>query len=135
MARRFPALFPLIAVHRLNTPAGVRYIESILRLIRVVEPDTEQAARQFRAIGYYLVGAGLAETAGYARGPSAAEPVADAYIAEHCPNLIACAPYFQASHWDATFDLGAQCFMAGVATLRGAPRPPGARPRKKQRST
>src|SRR2546422_6366502 len=31
MARRFPALFPLVAVHRLNTPAGVRFIESILR--------------------------------------------------------------------------------------------------------
>src|SRR5689334_22599545 len=39
MAHRFPALFPLVAVHRLNTPAGVTFIESVLRLIRSVEPD------------------------------------------------------------------------------------------------
>src|SRR5438132_10513109 len=26
MARRFPALFPLVAVHRLNTPRGVLFI-------------------------------------------------------------------------------------------------------------
>src|SRR6059036_3147225 len=30
MAHRFPALFPLVAVHRLNTPTGVRFIEGIL---------------------------------------------------------------------------------------------------------
>src|SRR5690349_7611668 len=54
MARRWPALFPLVAVHRLNTPIGVRFIESILRLIRSVEPDPERAARSFRLTGYYL---------------------------------------------------------------------------------
>jgi AcrR family transcriptional regulator len=114
MARRFPALFPLIALHRLNTPAGVQFIEAIVRLIRAVEPDTERAARSFRAMGYYLIGAGLEETAGYARGPSAAEPVSDSYIAEHCPNLIACAPYFQSQHWDATFEFGVDLLMKGV---------------------
>ncbi|WP_372524897.1 TetR/AcrR family transcriptional regulator [Piscinibacter sp.] len=114
MARRWPALFPLVAVHRLNTPTGVRFIEAILRLIRSVEPDTERAARQFRVMGYYLVGAGLEETAGYARGPSAAEPVSDEYIGRHCPNLIAVAPYFQQGHWDATFDLGIELLLEGM---------------------
>ena len=106
MARRFPALFPLVAVHRLNTEKGVLFIESILALIRAAEPDAERAARLFRAVGYYLVGAGLEETAGYARGPSAAEPVRDAFIGANCPNLVASAPYFQQSHWDRTFELG-----------------------------
>jgi hypothetical protein len=111
MAHRFPALYPLVAVHRLNTPTGVRYIDSVLAAIRAVEPDPERAARQFRAVGSYLTGASLDETSGYAKGPSAAEPVSDAYIAEHCPSLVAAAPYFQRAHWDATFDLGLQAMM------------------------
>ncbi|TMH00648.1 MAG: TetR/AcrR family transcriptional regulator [Betaproteobacteria bacterium] len=126
MARRFPALFPLVAVHRLNTPAGVRFIESILRLIRSLEPDPELAARQFRVVGYYLIGAGLEETAGYARGPSAAEPVSDEFVARECPCLIEAAPYFQQHHWDATFDLGIELLIAGMVQSgeqRGLGRP------------
>jgi AcrR family transcriptional regulator len=120
MAHRFPRLFPL---HRLNTPTGVDFIEAILRLIRAVQPDTEQAARHFRAMGYYLIGAGLEETAGYARGPSAAQPVADEYIVQHCPNLVACAPFFQEKHWDAIFESGIALLLRGVQE----PPPPAAR--------
>jgi AcrR family transcriptional regulator len=111
MANRFPALFPLVAVHRLNTPTGVRYIEGVLTLIRAVLPDAELAARHFRTIGYFLVGAGLDETSGYARGPSAVEPVDDALIGRECPNLIAAAPYFQPRYWDATFELGVETML------------------------
>lgn len=121
MARRFPALFPLVALHRLNTPAGVRFIESILRLVRAIQPDTELAARQFRVMGYYLVGAGLEETAGYARGPSAAEPVSDEYIVAQCPNLVASAPYFREEHWDATFELGVRMLLLGAQASPGDP--------------
>jgi len=111
MAHRFPALFPLVAIHRLNTPTGVRYIDSVIATIRELEPDAEKASRQFRAMGYYLIGAGLEETSGYARGPSSAEPVSDAYVAEHRKALIAAAPYFQREHWDATFEYGLQAMM------------------------
>ncbi len=114
MARRWPGLFPLVATHRLNTPTGVRFIDSVLRLIRRIEPNAEKAARQFRALGYYLIGACLDETAGYARGPSAAEPVSDDFVARECPNLIAAAPFFQEKHWDATFDYGIDALLAGT---------------------
>jgi AcrR family transcriptional regulator len=127
MARRWPALFQLVAVHRLNTPAGVRYIESILRLVRELEPDPELAARQFRLFGYYLVGACLDETAGYARGPSAAEPVSDEFVARECPLLMQSAPYFQQRHWDATFWLGVE--LLSEALERRGTAQPGARPR------
>lgn len=119
MARRRPALFPLVALHRLNMPAGVRFIEAVLRLVRAAAPDDETAARRFRALGYYLIGAGLEETAGYARGPSAAEPVDEAYIAAHCPTLLAAAPYFQERHWDATFGHGLDCLLRGLAEGAG----------------
>ena len=110
-ANRFPALYPLRAVHRLNTPTGVRYIESILRLIREVVPDDELAARTFRAVGYFITGASLDETAGYAKGPSAAEPVSNQFIARECPTLVRAAPYFKSEHWDKTFALGVEALI------------------------
>lgn len=114
MAHRHPALFPYVALHRLNTPAGVRFIESILALVQAVVPDAGQAARHFRTLGYYLTGAALDETAGYAKGPSAAEPVDGAFIARECPLLAAAAPYFQRAQWDVTFDLGVRALLAAV---------------------
>lgn len=111
MARRWPALFPLVATHRLNTPTGVRFIESVLTLFNAVSPNAEITAQRFRAIGYYLNGAGLDETAGYARGPSAAEPVSDEFIQGECPILVSVAPYFKEGHWDATFDYGIEALM------------------------
>jgi AcrR family transcriptional regulator len=114
MAHRFPALFPLVAVHRLNTETGVRYIESILVLVEGVVPDPELAARHFRILGYYLAGACLDETSGYARGPSAAEPVADAFVARECPRLVAVGRYFRRDQWDATFELGVEALLEAM---------------------
>lgn len=127
MAHRLPALFPLVAVHRLNTPTGVRFIDAVIATIQDLEPDPAAAARQFRAVGYYLVGACLDETAGYAKGPSAAEPVSDAYIRAHCPALTSAAPYFQREHWDATFELGLDAMVSSFG------RPRGTRPQAKSR--
>jgi len=132
MAHRFPAFFPYLAVHRLNTPLGVRFIDGVLAAIRAAVPDDALAARYFRVAGYYLVGAGLDETAGYARGPSAAEPVDGAYVREHCPRLAQAAPYFQREHWDATFELGLAALLDAMkadAAALGARRTPAPRRR------
>jgi len=102
----------MLAVHRLNTPFGVATLERILEIVGALLPDAELAARHFRALGYYLTGAALDETSGYARGPSAAEPVSGADVAKHCPRLAAAAPFFAESHWDRTFALGLDALMA-----------------------
>jgi AcrR family transcriptional regulator len=115
MAHKHPAFFPYVAVHRLNTPTGVAFIEGILALVQAVVPDAERAARHFRALGYYLVGAALDETAGYAKGPSAAEPVDGSFIARECPRLTQAACWFQRSEWDATFELGVQAMLQALA--------------------
>jgi AcrR family transcriptional regulator len=126
MAHRHPAFFPYLAVHRLNTERGVRFIETVLSLIRAAVPDDELAARYFRVAGYYLVGAGLDETAGYAKGPSAAQPVSEAYIHEHCPRLTQAARYFPPAQWNTTFDLGLDALLQAMAVdakrLRSAAR-------------
>lgn len=126
MAHRFPALFALIALHRLNTETGVRFIEGILRLVQGVVPDAELAARQFRTVGYFLAGAALDETSGYVRGPSAANPVSDGFILRECPRLVAASRYFKQDQWDRTFALGVETMLQ--AMLRdGAVRRPGMR--------
>jgi AcrR family transcriptional regulator len=127
MANRFAAFYPLLAVHRLNTPTGVRLIETSLGLISDVLPDAELTARHFRAVGYYITGAALDETSGYARGPSAAEPVSDAYVAEHCPLLAACAPFFKPAHWSATYELGLEALLARIEADAATLAKPGRR--------
>jgi len=114
MAHRYGRLFPLIAVHRLNTPAGVRFIERCLQVARDATGDDERAARYFRAIGYYLMGTGLDETSGYAKGPSAAEPVSEEFIVRECPLLAKTARYFSRGEWDRTFELGLEALLADV---------------------
>src|SRR5690349_13578369 len=114
MAHRHGKLYPVIGVHRLNTPTGVRFIERVLAIFLAIEGDEELAARSFRTVGYYLMGAALDETSGYAEGPSAAEPVDGEFIARECPNLARAARYFQRSEWDATFELGLDQVLSGL---------------------
>ena len=118
MAHRYPKFFPLAALHRLNTPAGVAFTERMLGHFRAVLPDDRLAAQVFRVFGYYLVGAALDETSRYAADPSAAEPVSDEYIARECPRLAASAPYFKVTWFDSTFELGFEMLLKGIDEVR-----------------
>ena len=118
MAHRHARLYPVIAVHRLNTPTGVKFIERLLVIAREITGEDESAARGFRWLGYYLMGAALDETMGYAKGPSAAEPVDGAFIARECPQLARSAKYFQRGEWDATFEQGMEGVLAAFARGR-----------------
>ncbi len=121
MAHRHPRLFPHAALHRLNMPAGVAFIERILRHFHAALGDDRLAAQTFRIFGYYVIGAALDETAGYAAGPSSASPVTDGYIAHECPRLAASAPYFKQAHFESTFELGLEMMLKGIADLRAGP--------------
>ena len=120
MAHRYPKFFPVAAMHRLNMPAGVAFIERMLGHFRAALPDDRLAAQAFRIFGYYVVGAALDETSGYASGPSAAAPVSDEYIARECPQLTASAPYFKAIWFDSTFELGFEMLLKGIDEARTA---------------
>jgi AcrR family transcriptional regulator len=120
MAHRHPRFFPLAALHRLNMPAGVAFIERMLGHFRAAVPEDRVAAQVFRIFGYYVVGAALDETAGYAAGPSAAEPVSDEYIGRECPHLAAAAPYFKAPWFQSTFELGLEMLLKGIGDARAA---------------
>lgn len=124
MALKHPKFFPYFAVHRLNTPSGVAFIDGIIGIFREAGFSDRDAATYFREIGYYLTGAALDETAGYANGPSAAEPVSGETIAADFKHLAAAAPYFQPRHFQATFETGLEILLEGIArahpTRRGA---------------
>ena len=122
MALKHPKFFPFFAVHRLNTLAGVGYIDSIIGILRDAGFSDRDAARYFREIGYYLTGAALDETAGYANGPSAAEPVSDETIATDFPNLAAAAPYFHPEQFEATFETGLEILLEGIRRAHEAER-------------
>lgn len=120
MALAHPKLFPLIAVHRMNTPTGVKKLDEIIAVFREAGFDDATAARLFREMGYYLVGAALDETAGYAKGPSAAVPVTEEQIARDCPSLAAAAPYFRPQYFEETFRCGLEILLQGMERLKAA---------------
>jgi len=120
MAWRRPAFFQFLALHRLNTPGGLRWLDGALGAFREAGLDDEMATRMFRAFGYYITGAALDETSGYARGPSAVNPPDGAEIARAYPSVFAAAPWFAADQIDATFNLGLELLLDGVAArLKG----------------
>lgn len=118
MALMHPKFFPFFAVHRLNTPSGVAFVNGVIGILREAGFSDGDAARYFRQIGYYLMGAGLDETAGYAKGPSAAAPVSNAAIAADFPHLAAAAPFFQPEHFRATFETGLEMLLEGIKRAR-----------------
>jgi len=68
-----------------------------------------------------LTGAALDEVAGYARGPSAAEPISDETIAANFRHLAAAAPYFQAQYFQVTFETGLEILLDGIARAHQKP--------------
>jgi AcrR family transcriptional regulator len=115
MALKHPRFFSYFAVHRLNTRRGVTFIDGVIGILREAGFSDGAAARYFREIGYYLTGAALDETAGYAKGPSAAEPIGDAEIAASFEHLAAAAPYFQPKHFQLTFETGLEMLLEGIS--------------------
>ncbi len=111
-----PSLFVFLATHRLNTPVCLRWLEQTLALFADAGLDPESSVRMFRAFGYYLMGAGLDETAGYARGPSTVEPVPDDVMRRDFPGIVAAGRYFAAGQQEATFEHGLRLFLDGVET-------------------
>jgi AcrR family transcriptional regulator len=118
MAQRHPRLFPLIAVHRTDTPAGVAYMERLRRHIRAVLPDDRLAAQASRIFGHYVTGAALDEASGCAAERGAGEPAAGAFITGEPSPLAAAAPFPSRAHAEGTFDLGLEMLLDGIARLR-----------------
>jgi AcrR family transcriptional regulator len=105
-ARSKPEFFRYFALHRLNTPGGLKLLNWMLGVYFDTGIGPEAAVRMFRLTGYYVTGGLLDETSGYAKGPSAVEPPSNETIAKTYPRIVAAAPYFQPGSFEKTFELG-----------------------------
>ena len=142
MALAHPRFFKEAVTHRMNTATGLGYLEGVLEIFRDAGFDIETAARLFRALGYYMAGAALDEAVGYARGASAADPVPPGVAARDYPLVTAVNPYFREDQRLATFDLGLEMMLDGIARAapkkarpRRAATPSGARPSRASRNS
>ena len=117
-----PGFFQYLAIHRMNTQVAIRWLDRTVGLFREAGLCDEAAARLFRATGFYLMGAILDETNGYARGPSAVDPVPGEVIMRDFPSVAAVAPWFQTPQHKANFDYGLKlmldAFDAEIAKAR-----------------
>lgn len=113
-----PNLFIFVATHRMNTPAALAWLNSVIAFFDESGLPHTLAVRTFRSVSYYVMGAGLDETAGYARGPSTVEPVTIERMREEFPAVLAAGPLFQPDGFDATFDVGWEIMLTGIEALR-----------------
>lgn len=121
-ALRHPAFVQFLALHRLNTRTGLGFLERVLTIFRDAGFDTEQSARLFRVMSYYIIGAALDEAAGYGKGTSAVEPVDPDEVTADFPMVAAVNPYFKAAHHEATFAIGIDILLDGLEAEREAAR-------------
>jgi AcrR family transcriptional regulator len=130
-ALRHPGLFPFYSVYRQNSRSGLAYLNRIVKIMELGGLSTEARARHFRVLGYYLTGASLDEALGYAKGPSAAEPVPSDMMQKDYPAIMAISGFFDKDHHLKTFELGLEMLLARIAkdAARGSTKPDSARPR------
>lgn len=115
-----PSLFIFLATHRMNTPSGLAWLNGMLGFFSEAGLGEEEGARLFRAFGYYLMGAGLDETAGYARGPSTVEPVPEAIMQREYANVVAAGRWFRPDAYDKTFELGLELMLEAIERRIGS---------------
>jgi AcrR family transcriptional regulator len=111
LAAKHPRFAPFMIVHRMNTRVTLGWLEALVRVFALAGFDAENGARAFRTMSYYLMGAILDETSGYARGPTAAETVPDDEQASIAPTVTSFGPYFAKQYWDRTFDTGLNAIL------------------------
>ena len=114
MSRRHPRFYLWMSLHRWNSETGVKFLAEVLDCFHAAGLEPEQAARGFRVVGYYLLGATLEETSGYAHGPSAVKPMGDGDVRHMYPQVAQAGSYFSADQFDATFDLGLTVLLRGL---------------------
>jgi AcrR family transcriptional regulator len=112
VALRHPGFFLYFGLYRMNSRNGLGFIQKVMNLITESGLPDDLQARHFRAIGYYLIGAGLEEAMGYAKGPSAAEPVSSDEVTRDFPTVARFGKYFPKENHEQIFSEGLETLLA-----------------------
>jgi AcrR family transcriptional regulator len=111
-ALRHPGFFLYFAIYRMNSRAGLSFLNRIIEIFQETGLPPARQAAHFRAIGYYITGAGLDEAIGYVKGPSATDPVPEAQARKDFPAIMSLGAYFLKPHHEATFEHGLETLLA-----------------------
>lgn len=111
VARAHPQAFPLLATRRLNTEAGLLFVERILAALAAAGATPALAADIFRAIGAFANGAALADLA-VRNSLALADRTLDA---TRLPHLARAARRLDAAQASRQFEANLAMLMAGVA--------------------
>lgn len=114
MARSHSRFYPWLALHRWNSSAGVTLLGEILSCFLAAGLPDERAARGFRVLGYYMLGATLDEIGGYAQGPSSLSPMSLEDLERDHPAVVRAGRFFSPDHFDQTFEMGLDLVLQGL---------------------
>ena len=105
-AVRHASFAPVLFTHRLNHAEGLAWLDRSLHILDDTDADDLTKATVFRVISYYVTGAALDESLGYAAGPTAAVPVPPDQAQQEFPRVSALGAHFGKENHDAFFDAG-----------------------------
>lgn len=114
LAARHPRFYAWLALHRWNSATGVAFLGEVLQCLHDAGLDDEAAARGFRVLGYYLIGATLDETQGYGQGPSSLQPMGTDELEQRHPLVASAGRYFVPEEFERTFERGLEVLLAGL---------------------
>lgn len=103
---RHPAFAPVITTHRLNHRKGLEMLDACIELFRSDRITTERKATLFRVLSHFVMGAVIDEALGYAKGPSAAEPVPADVARRDFPAIMGVGAYFGQKYHLRYFETG-----------------------------
>ena len=106
IAQQHPRFYLWLSLHQWNSPTGVRFMSEMLACFTDAGLSEEMAARGFRILGYYVQGATLDESSGYAQGHSSLSPMPQDEVAREYPQVANVRQYSAPEQFDRTFDLG-----------------------------
>lgn len=114
MARRHARFYSWLALHRWNSPTGIAFLSEILDCFHAAGLPEESAARGFRVLGYFMLGATLDEIHGYAAGPSSLNPMSSEALEAAYPAVARAGLWFSPEHFDETFAAGLRLVLQGL---------------------
>lgn len=114
LARRHPRFYAWLALHRWNSATGVAFLAEVLHCLHDAGLDDEAAARGFRVLGYYLIGATLDETQGYGQGVSSLAPLSQDELQARHPQVARAGRYFVPGEFERTFEQGLDLLLDGL---------------------
>lgn len=121
---RHPGFAPILTTHRLNHREGLAWLDEAVRIFEAEGLPASKRAVLFRVLSYYMTGAVLDEALGYAKGPSAAEPVPGEDAQRDFPAILAIGAHFGKENHLAFYETGLDLILDWIEREVAAAIPP-----------